>query len=469
MISKLGRDEFGRMARDIWAREGIATALSESEAEATGAAFIYVDDATGANAIIVVPGAAASLSATDVEAAADAIRASAVFVTQLEQPLAAARRGLEIAKAAGAITVFNPAPAMPVEPGLYALCDYVTPNESEAAQLTGVPVATVDDARRAGDAFLDMGAGMAVITLAEKGVLLHSRDMSLHIPAFEVSPVVETAGAGDAFNGAFAAALADGKSAEAGRPLRLRRCRHLGHPPGNRAVDAAPRRGSGAAGAVTRESVAPHLASAGRVGKRPDAAGSDGGVPMRRGRSPQRPAPGSRGCRGRCGWAECRSRSLAAAARPWRRRNVVEPGADERRMRDAGGIGVSQLLLAEVGTAAVERAVRAGHNRAIARAETGRAVEQQRRLAAGNCTRLCASSGGLACCSGARARVAKTEVADGPIRLAMKIEPVDGEIVEDEVVDLVVLRAGDPAVVPLHGDVHRLARRRRVPAARLRG
>jgi ribokinase len=214
MISKLGRDEFGTMARETWAREGIAAAVGEG-ADSTGAAFIYVDDVSGANAIIVVPGAAGSISAADVEGAAEAIRGSAVFVTQLEQPLEAARRGLEIAKTAGVVTVFNPAPAVALEPDIYRLCDYVTPNESEASLLTGVLVATLEDARRAGDALLEMGAGMAVITLAEKGVLLHGRGMSLHIPAFEVSPVVETAGAGDAFNGAFAVALARGDGPEA--------------------------------------------------------------------------------------------------------------------------------------------------------------------------------------------------------------------------------------------------------------
>lgn len=215
MISKLGRDEFGKMARETWAREGIAAAVGDSASDPTGAAFIYVDDVSGANAIIVVPGAAGTISAADVEGAAEAIRGSAVFVTQLEQPLEAARRGLEIAKAAGVVTVFNPAPAVALEPDIYGLCDYVTPNETEASLLTGVLVATLEDARKAGDALLEMGAGMAVITLAEQGVLLHSSEMSLHIPAFEVSPVVETAGAGDAFNGAFAVALARGDGPEA--------------------------------------------------------------------------------------------------------------------------------------------------------------------------------------------------------------------------------------------------------------
>jgi ribokinase len=214
MISKIGRDAFGQLALDTWRREGIATAISESDTEPTGAAFIYVDERSGDNAIIVVPGAAGAMTAADVEASAALIAGAGVFVTQLEQPLAAARRGLEIAKAAGVLTVFNPAPAGRVDPDIYPLCDFVTPNETESAQLTGIAVSSIDDARLAGDALLGMGAGMAVITLGENGVLLHGAASSTHVPAFKVSPVVETAGAGDAFNGGFAVALSRGASPE---------------------------------------------------------------------------------------------------------------------------------------------------------------------------------------------------------------------------------------------------------------
>lgn len=211
-ISKIGRDEFGSNALATWKKEGITPRVVEMDDQPTGAAFIYVNDTNGDNAIIVVPGAAATITAADVDAAADAIRSAAVFITQLEQPVAAAKRGLAIAREAGAVTIFNPAPAERFDDALYGLCDYVTPNESEATLLTGIEVKTVDDARKAGDVLLKKGAGIALITLGEAGALLHSKTQSTLVPAFKAGPVVETTGAGDAFNGGFAAALAEGAS-----------------------------------------------------------------------------------------------------------------------------------------------------------------------------------------------------------------------------------------------------------------
>ena len=217
-ISKIGKDAFGDVALDTWRREGVTARVATAADQPTGAAFIYVNEVNGENAIIVVPGAAATISPADVEAAADAIRGAAVFVTQLEQPVDAARRGLEIARESGVVTVFNPAPAAPVDDSVWPLCDYVTPNESEASLLTGLPVTTIDEARKAGDVLLAKGVGTALITLGEAGALLHTRAASTHIPAFRAGPVVETAGAGDAFNGGFAAAMAGGATpAEAAR------------------------------------------------------------------------------------------------------------------------------------------------------------------------------------------------------------------------------------------------------------
>ncbi|HTJ93448.1 MAG TPA: ribokinase [Pararobbsia sp.] len=211
--TRLGNDAFGKIALDTWKAEGIETRVKMLDDVATGAAHIFVNEVDGKNAIIVASGAAATMAATDIDAVEADIAASAVFVTQLEQPLDVARRGLELARKHGVVTVFNPAPAEPVDDAIYPLCDYITPNETEAAALTGIAVNSIDDARRAADALLAKGVGTAIITLGEAGALFHTKDHSELVPAFRCGAVVETAGAGDGFTGGLAAALANGEQA----------------------------------------------------------------------------------------------------------------------------------------------------------------------------------------------------------------------------------------------------------------
>ncbi len=213
-ITKLGKDDFGDRALAMYAKEGVTVRAEQVTDNSTGAAYIFVQDGTGANAIIVVAGAAGTISVSDVEQNRDAIESAAVFMTQLEQPIPAALRGLEIARAAGVTTIFNPAPAAPLDDAIYKLCDYVTPNESEASMLTGIEVTDIASARKAADVLLGKGVGAVLITLGGNGSLLHMRQASLHIPIFSAGKVVDTTGAGDAFNGGFAAALARGDSPE---------------------------------------------------------------------------------------------------------------------------------------------------------------------------------------------------------------------------------------------------------------
>ena len=220
-LSKLGEDTFGRLARDTWAAEGIDASLVGTSSTPTGAAAILIDQTRGENAIIVVPGACFTLTPTEVEAAASAITSAAVFLTQLELPLDAVETGLRIARHAGVPTILNPAPAPehPLPDSLIALADYFVPNETEAALLTGMPVETIAQAEAAADLLLQRGAHNVILTLGGRGSLLRTPGgKSTLIPPFNAGPVVDTTGAGDAFCGAFAAALAAGQpAAEAAR------------------------------------------------------------------------------------------------------------------------------------------------------------------------------------------------------------------------------------------------------------
>ncbi|AZO62708.1 ribokinase [Mesorhizobium sp. M1A.F.Ca.IN.022.07.1.1] len=209
-LTRLGIDAFADMAKQTWKDAGVKSAVIDTPDSYTGAAYIFVEEGSGNNAIIVSPGAAMLISSADIEAHADLIRSAGVFVTQLEQPIDAALKALQIARGAGVTTILNPAPAATLPDSIYALCDYVTPNESEAEGLTGIAVSSVDDARRAADSLLAKGVGAVIVTLGEKGALLHTRERSDHVGAVTAGPVIETTGAGDAFNGGLAAALAKG-------------------------------------------------------------------------------------------------------------------------------------------------------------------------------------------------------------------------------------------------------------------
>lgn len=209
-ISRIGDDAFARMAQDMWIREGINPLVVNDRGSFTGAAYIFVDEKTGDNAIIVVPGAARDVSPADLDRCKADIENAEIFVTQLETPIEAAMRGLEIASGAGVTTVFNPAPAVPLDPEIFKFCDYVVPNETEAAILTGEKVESTADAKRAATALMELGAKRVIITLGANGALFVDGKGASHVDAFDAGPVVETTGAGDCFCGAFAFALARG-------------------------------------------------------------------------------------------------------------------------------------------------------------------------------------------------------------------------------------------------------------------
>jgi len=210
-ISKLGRDAFGDLARKTYREEGIDTTHLLETDSATGAAAIIIDAVKGENAIIVVPGACFELTPQEVEWAREMIRGASVFVTQLELSIPAVEYGLRLAHSLGVPTILNPAPGCKLPDSLFQYCDYITPNESEAEVLTGIRVISLADAELAADALLARGVRNAVITLGAQGALVKNATIRQHVPACDAGVVVETTGAGDAFNGGFAVALAENK------------------------------------------------------------------------------------------------------------------------------------------------------------------------------------------------------------------------------------------------------------------
>lgn len=212
MASKLGDDTFGRLARKTWTEAGIDDSLTRDCNTATGAAAILIDEARGENGIIVVPGACFTITAAEVDAMAGAIRSAHILLTQLEMPVEVVERGMRIARDAGVTTILNPAPAppQPLPDSMLALADFLVPNESEAAMLTGLPVESLEQAERAAAALQKRGARHVILTLGARGALVRMEDgQSTIVDAFHAGPVVETTGAGDAFCGGFAAAMAE--------------------------------------------------------------------------------------------------------------------------------------------------------------------------------------------------------------------------------------------------------------------
>jgi ribokinase len=209
-ITKLGQDPFGDIARALYCKEGIDTRFLFTSPNPTGAAAILIDADKGENAIIVVPGACFELTPAEVDQADVAIASSSIFVAQLELPLATVEHGLKLAHAHGVPTILNPAPAIALPDAIYPLCDHLTPNETEASALTGTPVTDLSSAEQAASVLLARGVRNVILTLGAHGALIKNRTLTRHIPAVDAGPIVDTTGAGDAFNGGLATALAEG-------------------------------------------------------------------------------------------------------------------------------------------------------------------------------------------------------------------------------------------------------------------
>jgi ribokinase len=214
MIGCVGADLYGTRLRTALLEEGIdCRAVTEVEGSSTGIASILVDDA-GQNAIVVVPGSNAALTSIHLDAQRALLAAAQVMVLQLEVPQATVEAALVQGRQFGCRLILNPAPVSgPLPAHWYALVDYLIPNESEAAALTGLPVDSPASALRAAQQLLQAGARRVLITLGAQGVLYADGEGHQH---FAVAPVaaVDSTAAGDTFVGGFAAALAEGLSLE---------------------------------------------------------------------------------------------------------------------------------------------------------------------------------------------------------------------------------------------------------------
>jgi len=212
-ISKIGNDDYGKMAKKMYLETNIGTKnLFVEEKTTTGVAAILLDKESGDNAISVVTGAVGALTIDDINVAEEEIKDSSFFLTQLETPIEPTIHALKIAKKHNVVTILNPAPAAKLDKEVFPLIDYFTPNETEASFYVNKEIANEQDARIASKDLLDLGIKNVVITLGEKGAYYENKDENHFIPALELgNRVVDTSGAGDAFNGAFAAALCEDK------------------------------------------------------------------------------------------------------------------------------------------------------------------------------------------------------------------------------------------------------------------
>ena len=203
-VARLGTDVFGDQALAGYQKEGIDTQFIVRDPDhASGVALIFVD-AQGENSIAVASGANSYLTPADIERAGKALAGADVLLVQLEVPLDAVRRAIELAHTVGAVVILNPAPAREIDPDLLSRVTIATPNEHEIKVVVGEP-----DPERAVARVLDAGTGTVLVTLGKSGVLWATEQGRQLVPAFSVT-AVDTTAAGDAFDGGLACALGRG-------------------------------------------------------------------------------------------------------------------------------------------------------------------------------------------------------------------------------------------------------------------
>jgi len=210
-IGRVGDDEFGRLLLDELELNGVDVKhVHKDETAATGVALITLNE-DGENTIVVASGANHCLSPSNIHAAESAFSGADLLLLQLETPLDTVAAAAEVASKHGVKVILNPAPAMPLPGEFLSHVDILIPNESETAQLTGLPVDNLSQIERAGRTLVKRGISMVVITLGERGAFQMEADKpTKHIPSYPVD-VVDTTAAGDSFVGTFSVAIADGE------------------------------------------------------------------------------------------------------------------------------------------------------------------------------------------------------------------------------------------------------------------
>ena len=213
-ISKVGSDNYADLAISLYKDSGINyDGLEIEENESTGSAGILINRKTGENAINVVPGAAGTICKNLIDKNLSIIKDSTIFLTQLETPQDVTLYALKEAKSQNCITILNPAPSSEIPDDYFQYIDFFTPNETEASFYFNKPVKNEDDCKVAGKYFLEKGVKNILITLGERGCYFKNKDEEFLMPASQLNkPVVDTTGAGDAFNGALSVALSQNKT-----------------------------------------------------------------------------------------------------------------------------------------------------------------------------------------------------------------------------------------------------------------
>ncbi|MDC0944495.1 ribokinase [Candidatus Pelagibacter sp.] len=212
-ISRLGDDEYGRMALEIYKSNNVKTdSIIKDKNEKTGVAGIFIDQ-NGNNSINVITGAANNISKKDIDNNLDRIKNSKVFLTQLEISTAITMYALKKAKDFNCITILNPAPASIIDNQYFKLIDFFTPNEKEAEFYLNKKIENEEDIKKAAKDLLNLGIKNVIITLGEKGAFFKNNDEEYFVKPYTlIDEVVDTTGAGDVFNGALAIALSSNKS-----------------------------------------------------------------------------------------------------------------------------------------------------------------------------------------------------------------------------------------------------------------